>query len=238
MGPRQMLIFHAVAAALASGGAALEEENRQLAHRVELLEEQVRTLVAALHAPAPSASHAPAPSASHAPAPSASHLAEVTERQPAKLRQPPKQRTALSAVLSEKRQMPNGSVLSNLPAAGSYHEEPEKKKLKAASTAYSDDPEHAFFSMGEFSTACLRKVDVVCEMTYSGMQLWNKCHSPQASGCKDLLKDSALLWVAGDPVRTAEEMEKAQKDGQVSEPTSGAGFAALSLVLFAREMLL
>ena len=36
---------------------------------------------------------------------------------------------------------------------------------KAASTAYSDDPEHAFFSMGEFSTACLRKVDVVCEMT-------------------------------------------------------------------------
>merc|ERR1719191_1488640 len=230
MGPRQMLIFHAVAAALASGGAALEEENRQLAHRVELLEEQVRTLVAALHAPAASASHAPAPSASH--------LAEVTERQPAKLRQPPKQRTALSAVLSEKRQTPNGSVLSNLPAAGSYHEEPEKKKLKAASTAYSDDPEHAFFSMGEFSTACLRKVDVVCEMTYSGMQLWNKCHSPQAEGCKALLKDSALLWVAGDPVRNAEEMEKAQNKGEVSEPTSGAGFAALSLVLFAREMLL
>merc|ERR1719191_1850958 len=228
MGPRQMLIFHAVAAALASGGAALEEENRQLAHRVELLEEQVRTLVAALHAPAASAAHAPAPSASH--------LAEVTERQPAKLRQPPKQRTALSAVLSEKRQTPG--VLSNLPAAGSYHEEPEKKKLKAASTAYSDDPEHAFFSMGEFSTACLRKVDVVCEMTYSGMQLWNKCHSPQAEGCKALLKDSALLWVAGDPVRNAEEMEKAQNKGEVSEPTSGAGFAALSLVLFAREMLL
>jgi len=228
-----MLIFHAVAAALASGGAALEEENRQLAHRVELLEEQVRTLVAALHAPAPSASHAPAPSASHAPAPSASHLAEVTERQPAKLRQPPKQRTALSAVLSEKRQTP--SVLSNLPAAGSYHEEPEKKKLKAASTAYSDDPEHAFFSMGEFSTACLRKVDVVCEMTYSGMQLWNKCHSPQAEGCKALLKDSALLWVAGDPVRNAEEMEKAQRDGEVSsEPTSGSGLLALSAVLFAQ----
>merc|ERR1719443_254864 len=179
MGPRQMLIFHAVAAALASGGAALEEENRQLAHRVELLEEQVRTLVAALHAPAASASHAPAPSASH--------LAEVTERQPAKLRQPPKQRTALSAVLSEKRQTPNGSVLSNLPAAGSYHEEPEKKKLKAASTAYSDDPEHAFFSMGEFSTACLRN---------------------------------------------AEEMEKAQRDGEVSsEPTSGSGLVALSAVL-------
>merc|ERR1719191_1743092 len=227
MGPRQMLIFHAVAAALASGGAALEEENRQLAHRVELLEEQVRTLVAALHAPAASAAHAPAPSASH--------LAEVTERQPAKLRQPPKQRTALSAVLSEKRQTP--SVLSNLPAAGSYHEEPEKKKLKAASTAYSDDPEHAFFSMGEFSTACLRKVDVVCEMTYSGMQLWNKCHSPQAEGCKALLKDSALLWVAGDPVRNAEEMEKAQKQGEVSEKTSGSGFAAVSLVLFLRELL-
>merc|ERR1719191_391237 len=226
MGPRQMLIFHAVAAALASGGAALEEENRQLAHRVELLEEQVRTLVAALHAPAASAAHAPAPSASH--------LAEVTERQPAKLRQPPKQRTALSAVLSEKRQTP--SVLSNLPAAGSYHEEPEKKKLKAASTAYSDDPEHAFFSMGEFSTACLRKVDVVCEMTYSGMQLWNKCHSPQAEGCKALLKDSALLWVAGDPVRNAEEMEKAQKRGEVSEPTSGSGYAVLSLVLVLREL--
>merc|ERR1719321_1208595 len=216
MGPRQMLIFHAVAAALASGGAALEEENRQLAHRVELLEEQVRTLVAALHAPAPSASH----------------LAEVTERQPAKLRQPPKQRTALSAVLSEKRQTPN-AVLSNLPAIG--HEEPEKKKLKAASTAYSDDPEHAFFSMGEFSTACLRKVDVVCEMTYSGMQLWNKCHSPQAEGCKALLKDSALLWVAGDPVRNAEEMEKAQRDGEVSsEPTSGSGLLALSAVLLAQ----
>lgn len=219
-----MLIFHAVAAALASGGAALEEENRQLAHRVELLEEQVRTLVAALHAPAASAAHAPAPSASH--------LAEVTERQPAKLRQPPKQRTALSAVLSEKRQTPN-AVLSNLPAIG--HEEPEKKKLKAASTAYSDDPEHAFFSMGEFSTACLRKVDVVCEMTYSGMQLWNKCHSPQAEGCKALLKDSALLWVAGDPVRNAEEMEKAQRDGEVSsEPTSGSGLLALSAVLFAQ----
>jgi hypothetical protein len=188
-----MLIFHAVAAALASGGAALEEENRQLAHRVELLEEQ------------------------------------------AKLRQPPKQRTALSAVLSEKRQTPN-AVLSNLPAIG--HEEPEKKKLKAASTAYSDDPEHAFFSMGEFSTACLRKVDVVCEMTYSGMQLWNKCHSPQAEGCKALLKDSALLWVAGDPVRNAEEMEKAQKRGEVSEqPWGGGAPLGLSLVLLVRELL-
>lgn len=199
-----MLLLYAAVAALAST-SALEEENRQLARRVEHLEEQVRTLVAALHAPAAGASH----------------LAEVTERQPAKQRQRPKQHTALAAVLSERA-----------------HSEPEsEKKMKAASTAYSDDPEHAFFSTAEFSTACLRKVDVVCEMTYSGMQLWNKCHSPQAEGCKALLKDSALLWVAGDPVRNAEEMEKAQKRGEVSEPTSGSGYAALSLVLIARELL-
>merc|ERR1719359_764630 len=198
MGPRQMLVFQVALAALAST-AALEEENRHLARRVEHLEEQVRTLVAALHAPAPGASH----------------LAEVTERQPA-----PKKRSALAAVLSERA-----------------HSEPsETGKKKVASTAYSDDPEHAFFSMGEFSTACLRKVDVVCEMTYSGMQLWNKCHSPQAEGCKALLKDSALLWVAGDPVRNAEEMEKAQKQGEVSEPTSGAGVAALSFILLVREL--
>merc|ERR1719379_413291 len=205
MGPRQMLLFHAALAALAST-SALEEENRQLARRVEHLEEQVRTLVAALHAPA----------GAETPAKGASHLAEVTERHLA-----PKKRTALAAVLSERA-----------------HAEPEEKpKMKAASTAYSDDPDHAFFSMSEFSTACLRKVDVVCEMTYSGMQLWNKCHSPQAEGCKGLLKDSALLWVAGDPIRNAEEMEKAQKRGEVSEPTSGSGFAALSLVLFVRELL-
>merc|ERR1719252_206787 len=213
MGPRQMLFFHAALAAALASTSALEEENRQLARRVEHLEEQVRTLIAALHPPAPAAPH----------------LAEVTARQPATAeakphdgaRQVPKQRTALSHVLSERA-----------------HSEPAEtaKKTKVASSAYSDDPEHAFFSMGEFSTACLRKVDVVCEMTYSGMQLWNKCHSPQAEGCKALLKDSALLWVAGDPVRNAEEMEKAQNKGEISEPTSGTGIAALSVVLAAREL--
>lgn len=180
---------------------SLEAENRRLASRVESLEQQVRTLMAHLQ-PAVPASHL---EEVHKPA-------QVDKRERVEDRE---SRTALSAVLKGRA--------SNEPV--------EDKTNPLASTAYSDDPAHAFFSVEEFHTSCLRRVDVVCEMTYSGMQLWNKCHSPQADPCKALMKDSALLWVSGDPVRHAKEQEASQQEQEEGAyPPSGAAALVLSVV--------